>query len=47
LAPGSLGNAEAMTRMVKDINATELAADELLYDGCFYYDAEKHKLQRV
>lgn len=47
LAPASLGDAGAMTRMVKDINATEVKAEEILYDGCFYYDAGKHKLQRA
>jgi len=47
LASDKLGNAEAMARMVKDVNATEVKADEILYDGCFYYNAEKHKLQRV
>lgn len=47
LTPASLGDAGAMAELVKDINATELAADEVLYDGCFYYDAEKHKIQRV
>lgn len=47
LAPASLGDVGAMTRMVKDINATEVKAEEILYDGCFYYDAGKHKLQRA
>lgn len=45
--PGRPKDAETMTKMVKDVNHTEVAADAVLYDGCFYYDAESHELQRM
>lgn len=47
LAPGSLEDAERMAQMVKSVNATQVAADEVLYDGCFFYNAESHVLHRA
>lgn len=46
-APGVPEDAERMAEMVKSINATQVAAEEVLYDGCFYYNAESHELHRA
>ncbi len=46
-APGEPGDAERMAEMVRSINATQVAAEEVLYDGCFYYNAESHELHRA
>lgn len=46
-APGEPEDAERMAEMVRSINATQVAAEEVLYDGCFYYNAESHELHRA
>lgn len=46
-APGVPEDAERMAEMVKSINATQVAAEEVLYDGCFYYNAKSHELHRA
>lgn len=46
-APGVPEDAKRMAEMVKSINATQVAAEEVLYDGCFYYNVESHELHRA
>lgn len=46
-APGEPEDTERMAEMVRSINATQVAAEEVLYDGCFYYNAESHELHRA
>ena len=46
-APGEPEDAERMAEMVRSVNAAQVAAEEVLYDGCFYYNAENHELHRA
>lgn len=46
-APGVPEDAERMAEMVRIINTTQVAAEEVLYNGCFYYNAENHELHKA
>ena len=47
IAPGRIEDAEAMSQLVKRVNSTCVAADDILSDGCFFYDMNSHELKEI
>ena len=47
LVPSKFGKLEELTEMVRDINATELHAEEVLSDNIYFYSAEDYKFKII
>lgn len=45
IIPETFGNPSELKQMVKEINAAEVPAEEILSDKCYCYDAQAHELK--
>lgn len=45
IVPEKFGNPSELKQMVKEINAAEVPAEEILSDKCYCYDAQAHELK--
>lgn len=47
LVTGDLEDAESISRMVKEVNATVVSNTEVLSNNCLYYNAKDHSLEMI
>ena len=45
IIPDTFGNPSELKQMVKNINGTEVQAEEILSDNCYHYDAGTHEFK--